>query len=125
MAIDYGDKRVGLASTDDAGSFALPRLVLPNDDRLLEEVLKFKKEHGIDRIVIGESKNFKGEENEIMTKARAFAQALTAAGCDVHFHPEVLTTMEARQIQGNTPMTDASAAALILKNYVDSQSSAG
>ena len=43
MAIDYGGKRVGIASTDESGSFALPRFVFPNDRHLLEEILEFDK----------------------------------------------------------------------------------
>jgi hypothetical protein len=39
MALDYGSKRVGIASTDDSGEFALPRKVLPNDEALLERVM--------------------------------------------------------------------------------------
>ena len=42
MALDYGEKRVGLASTDDTGHFALPRVVLTNDATLLDQVLAFK-----------------------------------------------------------------------------------
>ena len=88
MAIDYGEKRVGVASTDESGVFALPRAVWANDENLLDKVVKFKSE-------------------------------LEARGVTVLFHPEILTTLEARQLQGQTQMTDASAAALILKSYID------
>ena len=44
MAIDYGSKRVGIASTDETGHFALPRAVLENDRTLLDKVLKFKED---------------------------------------------------------------------------------
>lgn len=119
MAIDYGEKRVGVASTDESGTFALPRAVWPNDETLLEKVVKFKNEENIEKIILGESKDFKGEKNEIMKKAEEFKGSLESLGVTVEFHPEILTTMEARRLQGNTDMTDASAAALILKNYLD------
>lgn len=121
MAVDYGEKRVGLASTDDSGTFALPRVVFPNDSELVDKVLAFKLEQGIDKVIIGESKNLKGEPNPIMREIGRFKSELEKRGVEVIFHPEVLTTVEARQIQGQTAMTDASAAALILKNYIDSQ----
>ncbi len=38
MAVDYGTKRVGIASTDDTGEFALPRAVWPNDKDLLNKI---------------------------------------------------------------------------------------
>ncbi len=120
MAIDYGEKRVGIASTDEGGTFALPRMVLPNDEHLLGTVLAFKMKEGIAKVIMGESRNLDGTANPILTRIKEFKTALEAQGVEVVLHPEIFTTMEARQIQGNTAMTDASAAALILKNYIDS-----
>jgi len=120
MAIDFGTKRVGIASTDESGRFALPRLVLPNTPDLVEKVLEFKNQNEIERVVVGESKNLKGEPNSVMSEVNQLCEELRKRGVDVVLHPEIFTTMEARQIQGNTSMTDASAAALILKNYLDS-----
>jgi putative holliday junction resolvase len=120
MAIDYGEKRVGIASTDESGEFALPRMVLPNDESLLDKVVEFKMKEGIEKVIIGESKNLDGTHNPIFAEIEKFKQALEERGIEAIFHPEVFTTMEARRLQGNTDMTDASAAALILKNYIDS-----
>ncbi|MBX4189599.1 Holliday junction resolvase RuvX [Candidatus Parcubacteria bacterium] len=119
MSIDYGEKRVGIASTDETGAFALPREVLPNDSELLPTVIKMAEEWQVERVVVGESKNFKGEDNAIMKAARFFAADLEAAGLSIVFHPEMLTSLEAKQIQGKNDMLDASAAALILKSYID------
>ena len=121
MALDFGTKRVGVASTDETGAFALPRQVFGNDENLLEAVLALKFKESVDKIVIGESKNLDGTPNPIMEKINDFKDKLEKRGVDVELHPEVFTTMEARQIQGNTEMTDASAAAIILKSYLDSQ----
>lgn len=120
MAIDYGEKRVGIASTDDSGHFALPRMVIENDGTLLSKILRFKEENNIEKIIIGESKNFKGEANPIQEKIEKFRNELEELGVKTFFHPEIMTTTEARRLQGQTDMTDASAAALILKSYIDS-----
>ncbi len=119
MAIDFGAKRVGVASTDETGRFALPRAVLKNDKSLLKEILEFVKSERIERVVIGESRDFKNLPNPIMQDIEKFKKELEAKGLKVILHPEILTTVEARRVQGGTNMTDASAAALILKNYVD------
>ena len=119
MCIDYGSKRVGIASTDDSGHFALPRAIWPNDKTLLEKILKFKKDEGIEKIILGESKNFKGETNPIQQEIEKLKVQLEELGVEVLYHPEVLTTMEAKRLQGETKMTDASAAALILKSFID------
>ncbi|MEK7177018.1 MAG: RuvX/YqgF family protein [Patescibacteria group bacterium] len=120
MAIDYGSKRVGIASTDDSGHFALPRFVWPNDRDLLDKVLKFKDDEGITKVVLGESKNFKGEANQIQKEIENFKNELEKRGVETVYQTEIFTTMEARQLQGQTEMTDASAAALILKSFLDS-----
>lgn len=120
MAIDYGEKRVGIASTDETGEFALPRVVWPNDKTVMDKVLKFKEEEKIERIIIGESRNLGGGLNPIQKAIDKFKGELEANGADVVSHPEIFTTLEARRLQGQTEMTDASAAALILKSYLDS-----
>ncbi|MEK7194553.1 MAG: Holliday junction resolvase RuvX [Patescibacteria group bacterium] len=121
MAIDFGEKRVGIASTDEAGDFALPRMVLPNDSNLLNEVSRLSETWQVDRIIVGESLNFKGEPNSIHEKAGEFARSLESLGKSVEFHPELLTSVEASRLQGVNDMLDASAAALILKSYMDSR----
>lgn len=121
MAIDYGKKRVGIASTDETGSFALPCAVWPNDEALMDKVLEFRNKEEIEKIVIGESKNFEGRANPIQKEIEKFKIELEKHGVAILYHPEILTTAEARRLQGNTDMTDASAAALILKSYLDSR----
>ncbi len=125
MAIDYGAKRVGIASTDDSGHFALPRAVLENNDSLVDQIIKFKTDNNIEQVVVGESKNLDGKDNFIQTEINNFRNTLKERGIETFSHPEILTTMEARQLQGNTDMTDASAAALILKSFIDTMYNKG
>ena len=119
MAIDYGEKRVGIASTDETGDFALPRAVWANDKTLLDKILKLKEEEEIEKIIFGESRNLNGSANPIQKEIARFKDELEKRGVEVVFHPEVFTTVEARRLQGSTEMTDASAAALILKSFLD------
>jgi len=125
MAIDYGAKRVGIASTDETGRFALPRAVWPNDEALLDKILKLKEEEGIEKIIIGESINLDGSSNPIQKEIERFKGMLEkrltaqAGGVEVVSHPEFLTTREAGRLQGKISMIDASAAALILKSFID------
>ena len=121
MAIDYGSKRVGIASTDETGEFALPRMVLENNAALLDKVLTFAEKERISKIILGESKDFRGIDNPIQSDIEKFRSQLEEHGVEVIYHPEILTTVEARQLQGQTEMTYASAAALILKSYLESR----
>lgn len=121
MAIDFGTKRVGVASTDEAGEFAIPRVVWSNDETLVGKIVDFYRTEKIKKLILGESKNLMGVANPVMKEIKKLKEALEEEGIEVVYHPEILTTREARQIQGNTDMTDASAASLILKSYIDSQ----
>jgi len=121
IGIDYGTKRVGIAISDESNTLAFPYRVLPNNHLLVEEVVSIVDKEGIEGIVVGESKDFKGEENPVMANARAFVDQLerhTAA--PVHFEPEYLTSFHA----GHTSaphLKDASAAAIILQTFLDKE----
>ncbi len=120
LGIDYGEKRVGLAFSDDSNSFAFPLIVLENTTSLLDEIRGICTKQSISEIVVGESKNFEQGENKIMNKIKPFVGALADhTGLSVHLHPEFLSSLEAKQIQGKNSMLDASAAAIILKSYLD------
>lgn len=119
LGIDYGKKRVGIALSDEEGKFALAHTVLPNT-ALVEAVKKIIFERGVGAVVVGESKDFKGAENPIMTDIKSFAQDLAKeATIPVYFEPEFMTSAEAARIQGETGKLDASAAAIILQSYLD------
>lgn len=121
VGIDFGEKRVGVASTDESGEFALPRTVLPNDAGLLQAVISLCEREGAERVILGESKDFKGSPNQIQSKIDEFKTALEDHGIEVVLHPELFTSAEAARLQGAGGMLDASAAALILKSYIDSK----
>jgi putative holliday junction resolvase len=121
MAIDYGEKRVGIASTDETGGFSLPRAVLTNDPTLIDQVLILADEYAAEEIVIGDSKNLDNSPNLVSAGIEKFVEELRRRGKKVVMHTEVFTSLEAERIQGKNDMTDASAAAIILKSYIDSQ----
>ncbi|MBX4198491.1 Holliday junction resolvase RuvX [Candidatus Parcubacteria bacterium] len=119
MGIDYGSKRVGIAISDESGSFALPEAVIHMSKNIVADIGKIIKEKGIKHIIIGESKDFKGADNAIMPKVRELKEKLEKEfDLPVEFEPEFLTSREAEHIQGKGEMHDASAAALILKSYL-------
>ncbi len=122
LGIDFGTRKVGLALSDEAGTMGFPHEVLPNSERLLEEVRTLIQNKDVGCVVIGDSRNAKGEENPIAKEARAFGDALSAQGIRVVYEMEAFSTQEARRdVEGNrtnTGAVDASAAALILTAYL-------
>jgi putative holliday junction resolvase len=123
LGIDFGTKKVGLALSDEAGAMGFPLAVIPNDERLVSTILSLIEERGVEGIVIGESKDFSGEENPVATEARAFGDLLEdETGLSVDYEPEALSTQEARRdIEGGRTEfghVDARAASLILTSYL-------
>lgn len=122
MGIDYGGKRVGVALSDETGRFAYPYEVLQNDKSLIGNILKGISRERVGKIVLGRSLDYKMRPNEIMAKIESFKTELEiASGLAVEFENEFMTTMEAERLQGKGNKIDASAAALILKSYIDRQ----
>ena len=77
-------------------------------------------ENKVGEIIVGESLNFAQKENEIMKEIEPFVKRLeNELKLSVHMHPEFMTSAEAEQLQGKNAMHDASAAAIILKSYLD------
>ena len=126
IGIDYGRKRVGVAVSDAEGKFALPHAVWSNDDRLIENIKKLCLERATDGVVIGESRDLDGQENEVLKDIRFLVEELqTELSIPIYLEPEFYTSTEASRIQGKNNMHDASAAALILKSYLERHTNYG
>ena len=120
LGIDYGARRLGIAVSDEEGKLAFPLSVISNSANLLNEVAEICQNRKIEAIVLGDSKDFSMQENEIMREIKPFAKKLgNKTGLPVYLHQEFLTSIEAERIQGKNEMHDASSAAIILRSYLD------
>lgn len=120
LGIDFGTKKIGIAVSDGDSNFALPKLVLKNDKNLMQNLEEIVNVEKISEIVIGESINYKGEENPVMENVKKFVKKLKEKfSLPISFEPEFLTSHQAKSIQGESNMIDASAAALILQSFLD------
>ncbi len=119
MGIDYGKKRVGISVTDEQGMMAFPHGVIKNDSQLLQEIVSIINEKKVTKIIIGYSLDREGKPNEIHSAAEELITDLTLeTGLPIHMEPEQYTTQAALRIQGRNDMTDASAATIILENFI-------
>ncbi len=132
LGIDYGSKRVGLATSDDGGAFAFPYKILKNDTTLVDTIHNICGEENISAIVVGESTDLSGAPNKIMGSIEELVKNLEAdLGLPIYLQKEFMTTIEARGRAGKEvnnarkvakaelSAADASAAALILQRYLD------
>ena len=124
LGIDFGTKKVGIAVSDKDSNFALPKVVLKNDKDLIKNIEKIIEENNISSIIMGESMNYKGEENPVMKSMKNFVNEIKKkSNLQIYFEPEFLTSSQVRNTQGESKMIDASAAALILQSFIDKRDS--
>lgn len=126
LGIDYGSKKIGVALSDQTGEFAYPYIVLENKGiiRSTETIANICKKESVGVIVIGESLDYKGEVNEIDKEAKQFAEELKEkTDALIEFENESMTSIEAERVQGKNKKLDSSAAALILRYYLEKQKS--
>lgn len=128
LGIDYGEKKIGLAISDETAKFAFPYEVLGNISakRVLNAVKKIIDKEKITRIILSQSLDFKGEPNPIMKRIENFKILLEKNfKIPVEYENETLTTKQAERASNDNgcrlknDKVHASAAALILQSYLD------
>ena len=138
IGIDYGTKRVGIATSDDGGTMAFPKIVVPTEQAavFVRMFVENEKKNGstIGGIVCGESKGNDGEENEVMGAARQFASRIGAQlGVPIFWEWEGYSSAMAKnaghegRARGDIArktarafeVVDASAAAVVLQSFLD------
>jgi len=130
LGLDVGDKRIGVALSDETGLLASPLSTLqrvgPRQDP--KTIAALVREHGVAVIVVGLPYNLDGSIGPQAEKVRAFAEALKpVVRVPVRFWDERLTSVEAEQIlaerevpwQRRKGLVDQVAAVLILQGYLD------
>lgn len=122
LGIDYGEKKVGIAVSDEEGKVAFPKIVLENNSALIKKISELCADSGVGTLVIGESKNYKGEENKINPQIISFKKTLLEAlHLPIFLEPEFMSSIQVEKTFGKTGMLDASAAAIILQTFLDKE----
>lgn len=118
LALDVGDRRIGLAVAEDTFGIARPlttlrRHDLASDVRAVGEIARLEE---ATRLVIGLPLTLRGEEGAQALRVRRFAEACEPLGLDLELFDERNTTVEA--IRLGAPDRDAAAAALLLEDFL-------
>jgi putative Holliday junction resolvase len=133
LGIDAGDRRVGVALSDELRLLATPLTVLNTTHGMapvLDALAEVVRREAVDRVVVGLPLNADGSEGRQAKRARHFARvAERVVGLPVELWDERLSTREAEEIlrlQGRRTRRmrqrgeiDAVAAAVILQDYLD------
>jgi len=132
LAVDHGEKRIGLALSDPTGTIASPLRVIEHLSRVVDaaQVAEIAAQHEAGLILIGQSFDEEGKPNLAGRRAAKFAEALKGqTQIPVVLWDESLSTRDARAAQIELGVSrkkraghhDALAAVVILQSYLESR----
>lgn len=130
LAIDYGEKRTGIAASDAGGSMAFARTTLATAPRhiFLDKLLALIIEEDPAALVLGLPLNLDGQETTSSVKVRAFAKKLhTRTPLPIFLVNEALTSFAAAEdlkaaglsAQKRAALLDQQAAVHILQTFLN------
>lgn len=131
LGLDVGNRRIGVAVSDELGLTAQPVLTLERRRSRREDIrslARLARRFGVAGIVVGNPLHLEGTESRQAIKTQAFAAELgELAGVPIHMRDERLTTRESHQIlyqagharQQHRRVVDQVAATLILQEFLD------
>lgn len=134
LAVDHGEKRIGLAISDPTGTIANPLTVVEHVSRPVDaaQVATIASEQKAGLIVVGQSFDDKGQPNLAGRRAVRFAEALQIqTDIPILMWDESFSTQEARTARIRMGVSrkkraghlDQIAATVILQSYLDSHTS--
>jgi putative Holliday junction resolvase len=123
LAIDFGEKRVGLATCDATGQVVAARRTLrrARDTAVVEEIGRFCREEEVEGVVLGLPRGRDGSETALTKRVRSFGDKIArATGLPLVYHDEALTSWQAaRDLTAPAKEEiDRSAAAVLLTDYL-------
>jgi putative Holliday junction resolvase len=134
LALDVGDRRIGLALSDPLGYTAQPLFTLHRTNRRadMKAMARVLRKHAVTEIVVGNPLYMSGDLSPQATKAQAFADDLRMEfGVTVHLWDERLTTTQAHRHLDDAghaggrgerkAVIDQVAAVLILQAYLEAR----
>jgi len=131
LGLDVGNRRIGVAVSDELGVTAQPVMTLERKHNRREDLRslgRLARKFGVSAIVVGNPLRLSGEESPQTAKTKAFANELAElTGLPIHMYDERLTTHQAHQIlyeagharQEHRRIVDQVAAMLILQSFLD------
>jgi putative Holliday junction resolvase len=131
LAVDHGEKRIGLAISDPTGTIATPLKVIEHISRVMDaaQVAALAQENDVGLIIIGQSFDEEGNPNAAGRRAARFAEALRVqAQIPIQLWDESFSTQDARSTRIEMGVSrkkraghlDELAAVMILKSYLES-----
>jgi putative Holliday junction resolvase len=124
LALDVGDRRVGVALADSQIKIAVPYGYLERSDKIIQQITELMLDHDINILVVGYPRNQSGEATKQTESVEQFAKELAEIeiDADLVFQDESLSSVEAERRLGRVKdkgEIDAEAASIILQDYLE------
>lgn len=127
LALDVGEKRIGLAMGDSEVKIAIPYGCLERSEKTIEQIVEIMISQRIKTVIVGYPRNQSGEATKQTQLVEEFVKQLADIdmSADIVFQDESLTSVEAERRLGdrvkNKGDIDAEAASIILQDYIEEQ----
>lgn len=141
LCLDYGDKRIGVAVSDEEKKFSFSRGILSNDSGLFGNLLSLIRGENIEKIILGYPLNLRSEKTELTEKVEKFKDKLekllqsNSIEADFEYFDERFTSKLARENilssglkkskRQDKGLIDSVSAQIILQDYMDKKSKFG
>lgn len=128
LGLDLGERRIGVAVSDDLGIIASPLRIIDLKRQSLSDVASLASELGVDGIIVGLPRGMRGDEGYQARETRAMAAEIEESiEVPIIFWDERLTSAIAdrvlashgRSAKNRRVERDAIAAAVMLQSYLD------
>ncbi|MDD2921556.1 MAG: Holliday junction resolvase RuvX [Anaerolineales bacterium] len=132
LSVDHGEKRIGLALSDETATIASPLKVVEHISRAIDaaQVAEIAAQNNVALIVVGQSFDDEGAPNPAGRRAARFADELkNQTNIPIEMWDESFSTQEARSARIQLGVSrkkraghqDAFAAVVILQSYLESR----
>lgn len=124
IALDVGERRIGVAWADGQLRIPLPLITLEHTEDVVQKIVAIYHDQFAGKLVVGLPRNQQGEETKQSEYARNFAEKLKEKGLPVIFQDESLTSVMAeeelkrRKKPYAKEEVDSLAATFILQDYL-------
>jgi len=129
LAIDYGEKRIGLAVTDPLNIFAYPLVTLDNNKNFWLELEKIIRDYHVKKIILGNPLKESGAESRIFPLIKKFKKEvekkfqLPVELVDERYSSliakkRILESVPSKKKRKEKGLLDKNSAAVLLEDYL-------
>ncbi len=131
LAIDFGEKRIGIAITDPLNLFAYPLTTINNDSGFMKNLKALLDQYKVVKILIGNPVKEDGSQarifsqiiklkNEVETKFNIAIEVVDERYSSEIARQRIIESVKSKKKRRDKSLVDKNAAAVILEDYLKS-----